>query len=145
MPLLGQSLELTMQSAEPPILQLAFARWVLKSMLDICLDPSMSKCVVFLKCCAVHLKNASACPIELCSCRTMSVAILLEPYVLIRLSVYCCNKASKFPFSEIAADFEVILGSSLGPLDMAIAKSWALAPKIYRSSRDWKVVFREVC
>lgn len=112
MPLLRQSLELTRQRAEPPLLQLAFAKWVLKSILDICLYRSMSKCVVFLKCCAVHLKNASACPIELCSCRTMSVAILLEPYVLIRFSVYFCNKASKFPSSEIAADVEVVRGSS---------------------------------
>lgn len=130
----------TRQRAEPPLLQLAFAKWVLKSILDICLDRSMSKCVVFLKCCAVHLKKASACQIELCSCRTMSVAILLEPYVAIRLSVYFCNKASKFPFSEIAADVEAVRGSSLGLLDIAIVKSpgtcaWNLQVKGLKSCK----------
>ncbi len=93
----------------------------------------MSKCVVFSKYCSVHLKNASACPIELSSCSTMSVAILLEPYVVIRLSVYFCNNAPKSPFSEFAADSEVIPESLLDPLDVAIVKSRVLSPKIYKS------------
>lgn len=35
MPLLWQSLELTRQRAEPPLLQLAFDRWVLISEVDV--------------------------------------------------------------------------------------------------------------